>query len=253
MSRPLLQLEGHLGELRNRIITYLVVFLPVAVWFFFHATGLTQFLLLATGGRIKELIFISPSELFFTYIQASLVAALIVTSPLLIYEVAAFVWPGLTREERHLVISYAPAALFLLWAGAAFAFFVFAPVVFRFLFSFTGPVVHPMITYSSYVDFIIGLMLPLAIVFEFPLVVMALTRLGLISAHWLRQKRRMAIFIIFVLAAAFAPPDLMSMLVLASPMLVLYEVGVWLSALAERQRRRNEPPEDSDEEPPAEE
>jgi sec-independent protein translocase protein TatC len=249
MTRKPLRLEGHLGELRSRIITYLVIFLPVAVWFFFHATALTQFMLLASGGRLKELIFIGPSELFFTYIKASLVASLIVTSPLLIYQIAAFVWPGLTSQERRLVLSYAPAALALLWAGAAFAFFVFVPVVFRFLFSFSGPVVRPMITYSSYVDFIIGLMVPLAVVFEFPLVVMALTRLGLISSSWLRQKRRMAIFIIFVIAAAFAPPDLMSMLVLASPMLVLYEIGVWLSALAERQRRRSRAGDDSEDGP----
>ena len=78
---------------------------------------------------------------------------------------------------------------------------------------------------------------------------MALTRLGLISSSWLRQKRRMAIFIIFVIAAAFAPPDLMSMLVLASPMLVLYEIGVWLSALAERQRRRSRTGDDSEDGP----
>lgn len=240
MTRPPLRLEHHLGELRRRIITYLVVFLPVAVWFFFHATMLTQFLLLASGGRVHELIFIGPTEIFFTYIKAALTASLIVTSPVLLYQLAAFVWPGLTVSERRLVASYAPVALVLLWMGAAFAFFVFAPVVFRFLMSFTGPLVHPMITYSNYVDFIIGLIVPLALVFEFPLVVMTLTRLGVISSSWLRQKRRMAIFIVFVLAAAFAPPDLLSMLVMASPMLILYEAGVWLAVLAERQRRREQ-------------
>lgn len=238
MKREFMSIEGHLGELRRRLTIVLLVYLPVTVFLFFNSRLITSLLLRATDGKLHHLVFLTPTEVLFTYIKIALAGALIVTAPFIAYQLGSFAWPGMTPKERRFVTSYMPVAVILFWMGAAFGYFFFAPVVFRFLFSYGGPSVVPMISIGNYVGFLLNLILPFAFVFELPMAVLLLTRMGVISSGWLRKQRRWAIFVIFVVAAALAPPDLMSMLIMAAPMLVLYEVSIWVSAVAERSNEK---------------
>lgn len=263
----MMPLEAHLDELRRRLFWILLLYLPVTAVLFFNAQWVTGLLLLASRGRLHHLVYLSPTEVVFTYLKVAMVGALVAVSPFIAYQLGAFVWPGLTAEERRFGVTYIPSAVLLFWAGAAFGYFFFVPVVLRFVLAFGGPGLAPMISYAQYVGFVLNLILPFALVFEFPMVVLVLTGLGILSPAWLRRNRRWAVFVIFVIAAALAPPDLGSMLVMVAPMLVLYEVGIWVATIAEKRRARREtdeggrrgdgadrgtePPPDGDRRPPA--
>ena len=244
----MMSLEGHLDELRRRLFWMLIVYLPAVGVLFFNAHWVTALLLLPAHGSLHRLVFLSPTEVLFTYLKIAMVGALVGTSPFIAYQVGAFVWPALTPRERRFGVTYIPTAVLLFWAGAAFGYFVFVPLVLRFLLAFGGQGLEAMISYSQYVGFVLNLMLPFALLFEFPMVVVVLTGLGIITPGWLRRNRRWAIFVIFVIAAAIAPPDLGSMLVMVAPMLALYEVGIWVSTIAARKRQEAEA---ADEEHPA--
>ncbi len=230
-------LEGHLDELRRRLAWILAVYIPATGVLFLNADWVTRILLYAARGHLHHLVFLSPTEVVFTYLKVSMAAALIVTSPFIAYQLAAFAWPGLVEREKRFAFTYVPLAVALFWAGAAFGYFVFAPVVLRFVLGFGGPGIVPMISYGNYVGFLLNLILPFALIFEFPMAVLVLTRLGILSSAFLRRNRRWAILVIFIVAAAVAPPDAGSMLIMVAPMLALYEVGIWVAALAERSDR----------------
>ncbi len=227
-------LGEHLRELRNRLIVYLLFLIPVGVYAFVKARLIVHLLLLPTHGAVHSLIVLSPTEGLYTFIELAVVAAFIVTSPVLIYEIAAFVRPALEPSERHLVIVYAPIVLFLFALGIAFGYFVFLPVVLRFVLQFAAAPFQAFISLGKYIGFIVNLTLPFGLIFELPVVVYALTRTGILTPGFLRKQRRIAILIIFIVAAAVTPPDAFSMMIMVVPMLVLYEVSILVSDLAVR-------------------
>lgn len=237
--------SDHLGELRIRLVWCLLFYIPVVVFFLLNATSVLQFIELPGGAYIHHrLVFLKPTEALFTYIKIALVSGLIVTSPVFFYHVWRFIGPALTPQERGVSLAWLPVALALFLGGLAFGYFVFLPLAFRFLFSFTGPGLIPNITISSYVGFIMDMVLPFAIVFEWPVMVVIGAQIGFVSSGWLRKQRRWALLAAFVIAGAIAPPDAFSMLVMASPMVILYELGILLARLVERRRRRSARSED---------
>ncbi len=232
-DRPM-PLGEHLRELRNRLIVYLLFLIPVGVYAFIKARLIVRFLLLPTHGAVHSLIVLSPTEGLYTFIELALVAGFVVTSPILIYEIAAFVRPALEPSERHLVIVYAPIVLLLFVVGLAFGYFVFLPVVLHFVLQFATAPFQAFISLGKYIGFIVNLTLPFGLIFELPVVVYGLTRVGILTPAFLRKQRRIAILVIFVVAAAVTPPDAFSMMVMVVPMLVLYEVSILVSELAAR-------------------
>lgn len=228
----------HLRELRNRLIVYLVFLLPFSVAAFLRAKQIIEWLLLPAGGRIRDLIVMSPGEALFTFIKVGLAAGFIITSPVLLYEVAAFVSPALAKRERRLLMSYIPVVLGLFLLGCAFGFFAFLPVVLHFLLSFATAPFKTFFSLSRYIGFVLDLTLPFGLVFELPVAAYALARAGVLEPGFLRRQRRVAILIIFIIAGAITPPDALSMMLMVVPMLVLYEVSILMAQLAVRQRRR---------------
>ncbi len=227
-------LTHHLRELRNRLIVYLVFLIPVGVYAFIRARLIVRFLLLPTHGAVHSLIVLSPTEGLYTFIELAIVAAFVVTSPVLIYEAAAFVRPALAPDERRLVAVYAPVVLLLFLLGIAFGYFVFLPVVLHFVLQFATAPFEALISLGKYIGFIVNLTLPFGLIFELPVLVYALARAGVLKPALLRKQRRIAILVIFVVAAAVTPPDAFSMLVMVLPMLVLYEVSILVADLAVR-------------------
>ncbi len=227
-------LGEHLRELRNRLIVYLLFLFPAGIYAFIKARLIVQLLLLPTHGAIHSLVVLSPTEGLYTFIELALVAGFVMTSPVLIYEIAAFVRPALEPSERHLVLAYAPIVLLLFLLGIGFGYFVFLPVVMRFVLQFAAAPFQAFISLGRYIGFIVNLTLPFGLVFELPIVVYALARTGVLTPAFLRKQRRIAILVIFVVAAAVTPPDAFSMMIMVVPMLVLYEVSILVADLAVR-------------------
>lgn len=234
-DRPM-PLSEHLRELRNRLIVYLVFLLPVSVYAFLRARVIVAILLWPARGYLQHLIVMSPGEALYTFLELGLAVGFIVTSPVLIYQAAAYVAPAMQSSERRLVAAYAPVVLLLFLAGVAFGYFAFLPVVLHFLLGFATQPFVPLISLGRYIGFVINLTLPFGLIFELPVAVYALARTGVLTPQFLRRQRRVAILVIFVIAGAVTPPDAFSMLLMVAPMVVLYEVSILVADIAVRRR-----------------
>lgn len=242
MADVRMSITGHLDELRRRLMWILGSLLPMVVAGIYLSPQLVSWLVRPIKPFVHHLVFLGPSDAVFTYMKVGLLAGLLLDLPVILYHLGAFLWPALTPKEQRFVSWGLPAALGMFIVGVAFGFLVFVPLVLRFLLGFAQGQVSALITLPNYIDFLFSLNLPLGLVFELPLVIMILTRLGLIGPRFLRKNRKYAILIIFVAAGALAPPDIFSMLIMAAPMVVLYEVSIILAAVVERSMAKEKEP-----------
>jgi len=227
-------LGEHLRELRNRLIVYLVFLFPVGIYAFTQARRIVDWLLIPAHGAVHNLVVLSPTEALYTFIELALVSAFVGTSPVLVYEIAAFVRPALEPKERRMLFIYGPLVVALFLLGVAFGYYVFLPIVLHFVLQFAQAPFQAFISFGRYMGFIVNLTLPFGLVFELPVIVYALARAGILTPTFLRRQRRIAILVIFVVAAAVTPPDAFSMLVMVAPMLILYEISILVADLAVR-------------------
>lgn len=228
-------LTEHLAELRRVIIiSALALIAATAITYFGFRDRLMAFLTRPMQEMGYQLIFITPWEAFFTTIKACFYAAIFLAFPIIIWQVWSFILPALHRHERRYLYIFTPFSIILFLLGTTFSYYVVFPLAIRFLLVVAGSGFQPMITVSRYISFVITFVLPFGLVFQLPLVVMLLTRLGLITPRFLARKRKFAILIIFILAAVLTPtPDVISQLLMGLPMVILYEVSIWLSYLVQ--------------------
>lgn len=230
-------LLSHLAEFRKRLVVCAVVFFIGMAVCLSYAETFCDILI----SRAPEFSFIytSPTELFIVYIQLSILGGLILTVPMICYQIWRFLKPGLLRAERRAVILILTFGLLLFAAGAAFAFEAILPISIHFFWGLNeGKGVMPMMSISSYVNYVTGILFSFGIVFELPIAVVLLTGAGIIRARMLRQYRKYMILVIFTLAAVLTPPDVTSQILLAFPMLGLYEISIVLSEIAGRRADR---------------
>lgn len=225
-------LVEHLDELRYRLLLVIVPWVLACVGGFFVAGPLLTII----RGPVPRLVVLAPSEAFFIHLRLAFYIGTAVASPLLLYQVVAFVQPALSRLERRQLLLSLPLAFTLLLLGVAFGYWVVLPFILKFFLSFTGPALEPLISVSSYVSFVVGTVVPFGVVFQVPVVVWVLARLGVIDHHLLRRSRRWAILAIFFTAAALTPPDVVSQVLMAIPLLALYELSILLAQVGARQR-----------------
>lgn len=238
-----MSLSGHLKELRNRILVcVLLLLVAFGVCLSFAPRIVT--LLTDMGTRYSYVyVYIAPQELFLVYMNVALVGALVVCFPVLAYEIYAFCSPGLSRKERGYILGALFAGALFFLVGVAFAYCISLPFMLRFLIQFTFEVdVSASISIDQYVSFLLTVFVIFGLVFELPVVSVLLTGLGLIRAEWLVRGRRVMIVLIFLLAAIITPPDVVSQIMVALPMLALYELSILLSRVVGR--RRTETPEE---------
>ena len=234
-----MSLSGHLRELRNRILVcviLLVVVFGVCLSFAPHiVTALTNM-----GQRYNYVyVYIAPQELFLVYMNVALVGAVVVCFPVLAYQIYAFCSPGLSGKERGYISGSLVAGGLCFLVGVAFAYFISLPFMLRFLIQFTGEVdVSASISIQQYVSFLLTVFVIFGLVFELPVVSVLLTGLGLVKAEWLVKGRKVMIVIIFVLAAIITPPDIVSQVMVAVPMLALYEISIALSRVVGKAKKR---------------
>ncbi len=240
---PLLE---HLVELRRRLIYAVAAFIVVFIACFAFANTLFNFLVvpLATvwDGR---LIFTAPQEKFFTNIKVAFFTAGFIAFPIIAGQIWAFVAPGLYNNEKRAFLPFLLATPILFFAGGAFVYYLVLPVAFEFFSGFEqlaadGPLaieLEPKV--NEYLSLTMRLIFAFGISFELPVVIVLLVRTGMVSVAGLRAKRRYAIVVAFVAAAILTPPDPISQLSLAIPIVVLYEVSIFISRLIERRRERD--------------
>lgn len=229
-ERPLI---AHLLELRTRLLRGVVGLLVVLACLLPFANKLYALLAqplldkLPKGGQLIATQVASP---FFAPMKLAFFVALVVAMPWLLYQAWAFVAPGLYRREKRLALPLLSSALLLFYGGCAFAYFLVLPTVFGFLASVTPDGVAMMTDISSYLDFVLVLFLAFGLAFELPVALVILVLLGWVTPAQLREGRGYAVVGIFVIAAIVTPPDVISQLMLAIPMCLLYEAGI-LAAL----------------------
>ena len=247
-----MSLMGHLNELRRRLFRIVIIVILGFVAFYGVAEYLYAYLSAPLQAQLPEgskLIYTSPAGAFFTYMKVALVASLFGTSPISFYQIWAFIAPGLYKEEKRAVLPLAFFSSIFFIAGAAFCFFTVFPIAFKFFMGFATDTIVPMISVEEYLGFALKLLIAFGVVFEMPLFAYFLSRFGILSPDFMRRQRRYAILLIFIVAAILTPPDVFSQCLMALPMFLLYEVSIYVSAMAYKKKEdKTEEPEDESEE-----
>lgn len=219
----------HLGELRHRIMWSLVailVGLGITLPFVERLMKLIRrpFEQAAPG---QKLVFLTPTEAFWVYMKVAIIGGLVLAMPVILYQIWAFIAPGLyTHEKRYALPFVAVGSLFFV-IGGAFAQLVVIPYAMRFLVSFPGTDLAPMISISSYVDFVLKFTLAFGAVFELPVIITLAARMGIVTPQMLAKNRKYAVLVNFVIAAALTPtPDIFNQFLMAGPLILLYELGI---------------------------
>ncbi len=233
-GQPEETLMGHLLELRSRllkaVVAVLVVFLALMPFAnrLYAALAAPLLAQLPAGGQLVAIDVASP---FFAPVKLAFFAAVVLTMPVLLYQAWAFVAPGLYQNEKRLARPLLWAAVLLFYIGCAFAFFLVLPAVFGFLTAITPAGVAMMTDISRYLDFVLVIFLAFGLSFEMPVAVVVLVLLGVVTPAQLREFRGYVVVGIFILAAVITPPDVVSQLMLAIPMCLLYELGILVSSV----------------------
>ncbi len=233
----------HLEELRWRIIWSLLAVVAAAVGCYFFVDQIVALLVHPAPGDIK-LIFLSPTEAFMTYLKVAGYAGLVVAFPFVAWQFWRFVVPGLYAKERKAVGPIVLFTVLCFLVGALFAYFLIIPFGLKFLLSYQSSFLVANITIGKYLSFVVTMLLVFGLVFELPVLAYFLSLIGLLTPQFLRSKRRYGILIIFIVAAILTPPDAFTQLMLAIPLLFLYEISIWVSAAVTRNRRQRQAEEE---------
>ena len=218
-------LRDHLQEFRKRLIICLVVVAIAALACYNYVDDIIALL----SGPAGKLYFMNPSEVFFTYMEIALYAGILFTLPVLLYDVWAFVAPALWPEERRAVLVILPTAVILFYVGLVFAYYLVIPAAVTFFMGFATQTLQPMFSLESYLSFILALTLPFGFIFELPLIVVFLAKIGLVTGDFLKGKRKILIVIAFIFAAVVSPTtDIFTQTMIAVPLIVLYEISLFI-------------------------
>jgi sec-independent protein translocase protein TatC len=219
-----MSLVDHLGELRNRLVKTAIAIVALGAIGFIRAGAIIDVLRGPIG--VRPLITLSPGGLFFLYVKIALVTGLILGMPVILYQLWAFIAPGLTADERRVIRPWVPIALLFFVIGVAVAWVVL-PFALGFLFSFEQPGLQFALTVDNYFGFISTMFLAFGLTMQFPIVLYVLSRIGIVSSQRLSSSRRYVILGIAVFATVVTPGgDLVSPTVLGVTMYVLYEVSI---------------------------
>jgi sec-independent protein translocase protein TatC len=224
----------HLEELRKRIIVCIAAWAILSAAGWYLAPWIVSYIKAYPQLSGVQLIMIRPAEAFMARFKLSMVTGIIFAVPIIIQQVLAFILPALYEGEKKWTLKLIPASILLFYAGAAFALFAVIPLTLQFfLVSMTAGIVTPQLSVEEYVNFLISMTILIGLVFQVPIVLLFLTMVGILSSEKLRSGRRYAVVAIFVIAAVATPStDMLTLVVVAVPMMLLYEISIWFAKLA---------------------
>lgn len=231
-------LLDHLEELRSVIMQSGIAAIAAMILSWFWSADLLEFMI----GPIREqgLYFNEPSEAFMVRLKISAVAGLFVMAPFIFFKIYGFVLPGLYKRERRLVTPLLVSTTALFYSGVVFAFWVVIPQVMTYLLGFGTDLVQPLIGVGPYFSFVSRMCLAFGLVFELPLLVLALSVAGIVNPRMLLRTWRFAVVGIFTVSAILTPPDVASQIMMAIPVLILYFGSALVSLLVVRRRRKED-------------
>lgn len=241
MQDKKMPLLAHVEELRRRILTalFFIMAFGVAAWIYSDQIldFLTEPIPLLDVPQLK-LIFTDVTEAFGAKFMISIIGGIIGAFPILIYQICMFIVPGLLPKERRALFTYLPAMILLFVAGAAFALYPVVPFARAFFVGFGTENLVPMISISSYIDFALMLTLGMGLIFLLPIAVLFVTGIGLVSPKSLSKSRKVVYLVILIAAAAIAPNDGLSMIVISAPVWLLFEISLIIAGARWRKREK---------------
>ncbi len=241
MNRLKMSLIDHLEELRWRIILCLITLVITAIISSVFTPRILEILKKPAGDSLKTLAFFGPTEAIWAYIKIALVSGLIISLPVILFQVWCFISPALEERERRTIASFLWLIILFFIGGLIFAYYVLLPFALKFLLTFASSQLVPLISIDKYLSFVFILLLGCGLVFEMPVAVLTLSRLNIITSSTLRRHRKIAVLLIFIIAGVITPtPDAFNMILMAVPMLLLYEISIALAFISEKKRKRIE-------------
>lgn len=229
------------------IVSLVAVFVATVVAFVFKEKifmFLATPLLDALPPENKTLIFTGLYEAFMVYLKASIFTGILASAPVIFYQLWAFISPGLYPREKKGIVPFVVFSTFFFVGGAIFGYYVVFPYGFRFFLGFAGEHIQPLPSMKEYLSFATRLLLAFGIIFELPVFVLFLSRMGIVEPRTLKKGRKFAIPLVFTLSAILTPPDVVTQLLMAGPLIILYEISIWVAVLFGRKRTVEEPAEE---------
>lgn len=233
---------SHLEELRKRLIYSLIAVGVSFIICFAFKEWLFKILTLPLIAILPEnssMIFTSLPEAFFTYLKISFFGGLFLASPFVLYQIWKFISPGLYVSEKKYALPFVFFSTIFFIGGSLFAYFVVFPFGFKFFVSFATDFIKPMLTLKEFLSFSCKLLLAFGIIFELPIFMFFMARIGLVNSKALATKRKYAILITFIVAAVLTPPDIVTQIMMAIPVMLLYEISIWVVKLSEKKEAKN--------------
>ncbi|KAB2334863.1 twin-arginine translocase subunit TatC [Cytobacillus depressus] len=237
MADQELNVVEHLDELRKRLIISVLAFMIFLVVGFVFVKDIFLFFL---GDLDYKLIVLGPSDIMWVYFRIATVIALAGTIPVTAWQLWLFVKPGLKQLERKAALLYIPPMFFLFLGGLAFGYYFIFPNIMSFLLNLGEDLMTASFTAEKYISFLINMTLPFGIAFELPLVSMFLTTLGLINPYKIVRFRKYVYFILVIIASMISPPEFISHILVAIPLILLFEISILLSKMVYQRRKRHE-------------
>ena len=217
-------LVGHLGELRRRIVISVLAIVVGTIIAYVYVDELMRFVTAPAG----KLYFMSPAEGFFAFLKLAVFAGGMLSLPIILWQIWAFVAPALTSGEKKWAIIMVPGAAVLFFIGIAFAYLVVWPPAVKFFLGFGSESLQPMLSLGQYLSFLLSFILPFGIIFNLPLGLLVLAKMGIISSAFLAKQRRMMVLVAFIVGGIITPtPDVFSQIMMAIPIIILYEASIW--------------------------
>lgn len=230
---------SHLEELRKRLIyCSIAVGIGFAISYIF-SERLFQLLVSPLKAKMPEgdkLIFTNLPEMFFTHIKTAFITSILLVAPIIFYQLWMFIAPGLYQKEKKFVVPFVISSSILFVGGALFGYFIVFPFGFKFFLGFANEYIQALPSVKQYFSFAVKLLFAFGIVFELPVVIFFLAKIGLVTADLLRQKRKYAILLTFVVAAILTPPDVITQVMMAGPLIILYEISIIIAGIAGKKK-----------------
>ena len=229
----------HLEELRKRLIACAIAIGFGFVIAYIFSERLFQVLILPLKALMPEgdrLIFTNLPEMFFIYLKTGFIAGILLVSPFIFYQLWLFIAPGLYQQEKKYLVPFVIFSTILFLGGAFFGYFIVFPFGFKFFIGFANENIQALPSVKQYFSFSTKLLFAFGIVFELPVVIFFLAKMGLVTPDFLRQKRKYAILLAFVVAAILTPPDIITQLMMAGPLIILFEIGIIIAGIATKKK-----------------